>query len=194
MDGPEDKKRTIADIISHISWFTNRIKWIMSKDLKPRILIGMKSDGTPVDIHTEDGLPMFSNQSEGEVLIENALIPIEGTTVAYSEWFHPKGYRYLFITLKNPVWVTNPTGLTIKIEWTPDETDKYLLMDSTNSAIAQAIGYADSTTLCYFLSYSAQNNRLPYPCPRSTDKIRLKFTPTGTAESKSITLNVFGVG
>jgi len=59
---PYDRKRTIADIIAKLSTFKDWVRWNLTRDYKPRYLLGCKSDGTPIDIHDSDGYPQFQER------------------------------------------------------------------------------------------------------------------------------------
>lgn len=143
------------------------------------------------------GAIKVSTAHKGEVLVSGS-VAIAATTVVYSTWFETKGYKHLFLVVTNAIaWSTNPTSIGLGIQFTHDDgTTKYVLRDSAAAVLNQALNPDDATVSCYFLTTQDYNEAVgsaPFPNTDDTTKIRLVFTPVGTAESQSIGYKIYGL-
>lgn len=142
----------------------------------------------------------FLKRAEGEVLLAAEDRPIQGTNVVQTSDFHTKGYRYLIMTVTNPVWAQNPASITCKLLFvTTGGGTGYRLHDPAGPAevVIAELNVADSTTSVYILSMVNPGDKfhtsVPFPDIGSDMTIAIEFTPAGTAEAQNIEITIYGM-
>lgn len=127
-------------------------------------------------------------------LLPAEYLAIAGTTPGHTTPFETKGYRDIMVMILNPVWVTNPTDMLATWTFTDNDTTFYNIMNVDSADMTQICLCGDGDTSVFFLrSDSTGHNMPPIPSHDSRYKLRLTFTPAGSAESKNIEVTVFGV-
>jgi len=156
--------------------------------------------GDQLEIHDTD----IEDRYLGELLLEDDAIALNVGAPVPSTAFNTRGFHYIFVTVLNPPWVTNPTAITISSEVSTDafDTEAFNLVALDGLVLQQVLSFADNQMSAFFMPTmmnvavpAATSTPVAAPVPDIDGMtMRLMFTPTGagiTAEAMNV--NVYGI-
>jgi len=140
----------------------------------------------------------------GELLLEDDLVSVDGGVAVAGEAFNTRGYQYLFVTIINPIWATNPTALNVTLQVSCDafDTQEFILIARDGVQIVQTLQFADEIQQAFFMPVMSNvgtpaATAVPFaaPIPDIDDMTaRLVFTPTGAGvTNEGMIVNVYGI-
>ena len=156
-------------------------------------------DVDALKVHDTD----LDERKEGQLLLQDNAIALDAGAAAGAA-FDTLGHQYLFVTIVNPTWATNPTALTVVLEVSTDafDTETFILLGLDGVQIVQTLQFADAIMQAFYMptqsnagAVAATNTPLCSPVPTADGMTaRLFFTPTGAAiTNETMIVNVYGV-
>ncbi len=138
----------------------------------------------------------------GEHLVDDyqLLVQAAGPSVAWET----RGYQYMFVTMNNPTWATNPTGLTCFPTVSTDDfdTEIFQVLGLDGVAIVQNCLFGDLQQYAFYIptmsnagAVAVTNTPVATPIPDIDGMtMRLDFVPVGAAiTGEAVVMNVYGI-
>ena len=196
---PDEAKCRVAkwvQVVAHINAVNGTIVNTTKNSISPaRAAVAGTLKVT--DINVED-------RYMGELLLEDDGVAVDGGAPSPGAIFNTRGYQYLFVTIRNPPWVTNPATLTVALHISTDafDTEDFIVIARDGVAIVQTLQVADDIQQAFFMPVMSNvgvpaATAVPFaaPLPDIDDMTaRLVFTPTGAGvTNETMTVNIYGI-